>query len=338
MTKARKKKRPEASGDKREELTIITGIGKATEELLGSALDIKTLSDLASSSADRIHDELRAHGRTTAKNRIDRWIKDAKDILKDRGRRAQPSDKAGDTEIRESKTRKDKLAERARYAQFLVDSRSPARDERSEEKLTIVEEVESEQKEERQAPDREHALRRAVDQIEKSEERKPELERPGEALTAEEPEAQAEPSAAVQPGGEPPVAVQITRVRAFQPPETEIPQLIGPLGGTCTGLVRGDEPVLFELSFQLAGPAAREVAQRHTRFNTAVYTYNPKTRAREHLRHTNPEFTEEGKLSYTTILSEAVLARGTYSLTCIASLGGTPPCQGHLKLPVFQVV
>jgi hypothetical protein len=110
------------------------------------------------------------------------------------------------------------------------------------------------------------------------------LEQAGEKVR-QEPEGEdlirAEP-ADVRPTTGPSAEVKITQVRIFQPLQAE--KSVGTIetDEPFRGIVRGDEPFAFEVSFELAGEAATEVAKREIKYEvrSSTPTIDPRQRRR----------------------------------------------------------
>jgi hypothetical protein len=139
------------------------------------------------------------------------------------------------------------------------------------------------------------------------------------------------------PSAAPEVNVEITNIRAFQPPKAETPVLIGEAGGPLQGSLRGDEPFALRASFVLTGPAADEVAKEQVPYRAQFYAHNLVTFQRALLGDTEPDVLVESELPYSVTLPEASLEPGMYRLIAVVMLKGPPPVMGHLELPLLQV-
>jgi predicted negative regulator of RcsB-dependent stress response len=141
-----------------------------------------------------------------------------------------------------------------------------------------------------------------------------------------------EPAAAL------PVTMEITQVQAFQPPQAGIPIGIGKAGRPFSGFVRSDEPFVLEVSFELAGPGADDVAKRRTTYSAQFHVRNLTTSERTHLGDARLDTLVEGELSYTATLPEATLQSGMYRLRVLATLQDGRTAPGYLEVPLLQVV
>jgi hypothetical protein len=164
---------------------------------------------------------------------------------------------------------------------------------------------------------------------------------PVEAPTAAPPSVlKEEPSAVAEVARPSPTTVEINQIRALQQPKVgTAPVVIDASGRTSSGFIKAGQPVSFEVSFELKGPGASEIAKGGARFHTEIYAQNRSTAAEAiHLSDCEPDCTEENKLSYTTVLGEATLERGVYRLDCVTTLEATPPVQGYVRVPILRVL
>jgi hypothetical protein len=162
------------------------------------------------------------------------------------------------------------------------------------------------------------------------------LEQAGEKVR-QEPEGEdlirAEP-ADVRPTTGPSAEVKITQVRIFQPLQAE--KSVGTIetDEPFRGIVRGDEPFAFEVSFELAGAGAARIAKRQIKYVARSYALNQSTGERIHLGETKPDTLAEGKLGYTSMLPEATLHRGMYCLWVLVALEAAFAVPDYLEVPL----
>jgi hypothetical protein len=136
----------------------------------------------------------------------------------------------------------------------------------------------------------------------------------------------------------PRVSVQITEVRAFQPPQTEIPVISSAAHQPCLGFLRSGEPFTIEALLELTGPAASEVAKGQVAYSAQFHARDRASGAFTFLGSTESDILNGSKLSYITGLPEVTLQPGTYRLEVIAMLESKPPVLGYLKVPLLRVV
>lgn len=334
----------------RDDLTLIKGIGEATDRWLKESFKVESFGDLAAISCSDIQAGLKSIGRAASKNKIEEWLIQARELAGTPSR-AQERDDRSEVERSAGKPQKDSWKP---FASFVVEFQARKGKNGSEKQRSTVHHVEADKNEKWTGIEGERLCRWMLERIgeempERSKE-KQSFEMPpapspatqvssAESQPVEPPpvEAKAEPSAAVRPAGPPPVTLEISEVRAFQPPETETPRVIARAGEVSGGVLRAGEPVSFEISVQLAGPGATEIAKSHTQFRTDIYAHNRSTVVDTYLGDARPTPTEEGKSSYATVLRRTMLERGTYRLDCLATLESRPPSRGYLKVPVLRV-
>lgn len=330
------------SGNKQtDDLTSITGIGRATANSLRK-LNVRFFRDLAALSVDEVEAGLkRSNGRAIPRKQIEGWLAQARQLAGD----AAPAPKRDQTADEERGARKPGSSGRGKwkpFATFVVEFQAR---NGAEEKRTVCHQHETAKERKWPGIDSERLAAWMLGQIgekmpeEFKEQRVLDTSPPAESsTTVEEPAAvvaTVEPVTDMQPTGSSPVTVKITQIRMFQPP-SGTPRLIATSDEGFGGVLRSGEPVLFELSLQLAGPGATEAARSRARLNAEIYAHNRSTAVNTNL--SEPGFTREGQFSYTAVLPEAVLERGAYRLECLATLDATPRRQSYLKVPVIRVV
>ena len=308
-----------------DDLTEIKGIGKATARCLRKTLQVYRLKDLIAHSVDEIEAALKDSGRAAvSRGQIEEWITRAKDLNK-QPERPHPQD------------------EWTAFASFVVEFQGKLAEDGAMERRTMVHHMKDGMGKTWPSFERVKPWRWMLDRL--GEHPKPEpSEQPSERPLVQMPEASqptdaTEQTAAVrEPYAPRAVAVEITRIRAFQPPTSRQPQIVASHDRIHSATVRGGQPVSFELSFQLAGPDAADMASKHGRLNAEIYTYNRSTATKNRLCEISGDSAVHDNLSYTMSLPETVLERGTYRLDCVATLEGTPRLNGYLKVPYLQVV
>jgi len=329
------------SGNKQtDDLTSITGIGRATANSLRK-LSVRSFGDLAALSVDEVEAGLkRSNGRAIPRKQIEGWLAQARELAGD----AVPAPKRDQAADQERGARKAGSSRRGKwkpFATFVVEFQAR---NGAEEKRTVCHQHETAKERKWPGIDSERLAAWMLEQLgeevpeEIEEQRVPDTTPPEASSTAEEvPAVVATVEAArdMQTTGSSPVTVEITQIRMFQPP-SGTPRLIATSDEGFGGVLRSGEPVLFELSLQLAGPGATETARSRTRLSAEIYAHNRSTAVNTNL--SEPGFTREGQFSYTTVLPEAVLERGAYRLECLATLDATPRRQSYLRVPVIRVV
>ena len=327
------------SGEGRHDnLSAIKGIGEATEQSLNRALGVWTYEDLAARSTDEIEAGLKASGRAISRNQIEEWLARARELA---GVPARSPRRDGRSESGRV-TRKSKPALEhgswKPFATFVVELQSRTAGNGAEEQRTVCQQHETAKEEAWPGIDCEQTCQWMLDQIEEQLSAIPGERPPIQTPAAKPPSVATETaSSETQSVEPPPVTVEITEVRAFQPLESETPRAVATADGNVSGVVTGGEPVSFEVSFQLAGPGARNITDSDSRFTAEIYAYNRTTSASELLATAEPGSMVEGVLSYGAVLAKATLPSGTYRLECSAALEGAHPMEGYLKVPFLRV-
>jgi hypothetical protein len=161
---------------------------------------------------------------------------------------------------------------------------------------------------------------------------------PAEPEKAPRIEPEEEAPAEEKPAEAPPVRLKITEVRAFQPPEIEIPAATGKAGKPFNGFLREGEPFKIQVSFDLLGPGADDLTKKQIPYGAQFLTRKLPIGGRAVLGDTEPDTLSEGQRSYTAELAEVSLAPGIYHLRALARLQSTPPIGDFLEVPLLQVV
>lgn len=320
-------------------LSAIKGIGEATERSLNESLGVRTYEDLAACSIDDIEAGLKSSGRNTSRNQIEEWLAQARELAGIPTRLPRRGERPGREQ--ESAERQSEFGEVGwkPIATFVVEFQSRTDGNGVEEQRTMCQQHETAKEETWPGIDCQRTCEWMLAQIEEhptplSEER-PSLEMPTVAVPVSA--ATEEPSADARSAGSPPVTVEVTQVRAFQPLESETPRAVATAGGSFSGVVTGDEPVSFEVSFQIAGPAAMEIAECYSGFTAEVFAINRRNSVRERFSAPGPGSITVNESSYTMVLPESTLPSGMYRLECIATLEGAPPAKGYLNVPFLRV-
>lgn len=154
---------------------------------------------------------------------------------------------------------------------------------------------------------------------------------------AEKPKIETRPAAAPS-AGVPEVKIEITQIRAFQPPQTKTPTGIGKANELFRGFISDGEPFALEVSFELVGIAAADLAKERVVYRARCYAYDRSTGTPIHLGDTLPDTLVESKPSYTAVLPRVTLPSGNYRLQVLVELQDPPLVSGYFEVPLFQVV
>lgn len=311
----------------REDLTVIKGIGKATEAWLRATFDVRTVEDLARLSPERIEAKLKESGKPVVRSKIDEWLAQARGLLGSADTPVQPPAPSSALPSGRAAPVPERPPDWKPLASFVVEFESCAGEGGAQERRTTVHHVEIDET-------------RTWPGIDVDGPSQWMSERVGGSARRRQPEspAAASPMRAAPAAAGPPVTIDLKEIRVLQPLNTAAPKVIGTSSEMRAALLEGREPLSFELSFELAGPEAPEIAKRHVACRTEVRAFNRTTGAESHLHDVRPVRTEEGKLSYTTTMPATILEPGTYRLECFARLEDTSGPPGFLRAPIVQVV
>lgn len=322
-----------------DDLILIDGIGNATARRIKESLGVDCVQELIALSPEAIEDGLKGSGRKISREQIEEWMEHARRICDTH--RANPEQATNEglaLSERDSGAHPNRAGWEP-FASFVVEFQSRRDGDDVLEQRTSVHHLEADKDDQWPGIDSDRLCRwmlsRVHDELSRGPQRASSVEMSLETSASDD--SLQHPTNA-ESANRPSVSVEITEIRAVQSSTSGDPPVIGASGRSSHGFVAGGEPVTFELSLQLSGPDAAEIARRHTRIDAEVYALNRDTAQTRYLANTEPERTKDGKLTYTALIPDAVLERGTYRLHCVASLEGKPPHQGFLKVPVLEVV
>jgi hypothetical protein len=134
------------------------------------------------------------------------------------------------------------------------------------------------------------------------------------------------------------IATTVTGLRLFQPAGTEISLASGQDGRPSTGTIRAGEPFTAEAEFEIGEQEAATIGRRKIPYQVQFYTENRSTRDRTHLGNAEPGLLTGGKASYSAMLGEITLPRGTYRLRVVVIVESENANLGYLELPMLRVV
>ena len=135
-----------------------------------------------------------------------------------------------------------------------------------------------------------------------------------------------------------PVKVEISRLWAFQPPQSEVPIVITEAGQSFPGFIRSSEPLVLEILFQLTGQTSADTRREQITYRVQAYLRNYSTGATTPLADTPPNTLVEDQLSYIAKIPGASLLPGIYRLQVLATLQGILATPGYFETPLLQVV
>lgn len=324
-----------------DDLTVISGIKEKRQQLLRDSLNVRTYLDLAELSIEEIESALKAEGQIVSRDAIREWIAQAKERAATVNSSSQhDKEHTGDSEW-------------TQFASFVVAFETRKVDDQIEEKRTTVHYVEEDTGETWQGPSwsgivSEQPCQWMLEQLDEKDWQQPKEERPTQAPPTEVPRVEPPPTepppvettpTEPSPAEVPPMTVEITQIRAFQPPGINIPTGIGEANQPFIGLLRRGEPFVLEVAFVLPELAAADILTREIPYGANFYVRNMATGASLSLGDTEPDTIVSGKASYLAKLpDEVALQPGMYHLGVLLRLRSRPPSATHLEVPLLQVV
>lgn len=150
---------------------------------------------------------------------------------------------------------------------------------------------------------------------------------------------------ALQPKGEvgegmvqPPVGVEITQVKLFQPPWFRIPMVINRTGQVFSTPIRQCEPFALEISFHLTEAAIADIPAAQITYQLQCYARDRATGNVISLDDATPKLIIPGQTIYTLSFPETKLQAGTYRLQILIILQGILVLPAFLEIPLLQVL
>lgn len=311
---------------KYDDLTEIKGIGLHRQQWLNKSLGICTFSDLAALTVDEIETRLKTEGSGVGRKTIQVWIDEATALAEvaspERELEAATVESGGRLSLRNGETKWNSLAS------FRVDFQTRQAADRGEEQRTKVHHIETNRLEKWSGIQTDRLFQwiqnQLNDQLNEMIKEKPVKEPPSAELLSSK--------------TLPPQKLEVTYVRAFQPPKAETPIGFAAAGQPFLGMLKGDQPFNLQAGFELDKLAADEAAGSKGTYKAEFHVRNWSTGTKQHLGNTEPENFVAGKVTYNTILPEVHLDPGHYSLGVLVTIQSRTPSLGYLELPLLQVL
>ena len=130
----------------------------------------------------------------------------------------------------------------------------------------------------------------------------------------------------------------IDEIRVLQRPGINAPQTLRTQEGSFAGYVYGNEPLAFEVSFEVTGPGAAGVIKTCKEYDVSFYARDLDTAVITHLGTTASGQIEEGKYKYRSQLRSAMLPVGLYGLRIIVTFKDAVPLAAYSEVPFLQVM
>ena len=304
----------------------IPHLGTARKEYLKEWFHVDTVQGLAALSADDVEARFKAERKTVSRSKIEGWIGEAQKLAAAANSSSQRAVdvKATGAETKEKSNSPAGEGEWKSFASFLVVFQARQMQDRTEEQQITILHKETDKPTIVPGIKCEPLCQWMLGQL-------------GERVQLE-PEPKEIIPAKAMPVAARPEAMEVTQIRAFQPPHAKTPVGVGKAEQLFPGFVKGHEPFVLEASFELDEQAAAEIAKEAGTYRLQFYTYDLATGATKHLGDTKPNTLVEGRPLYTATLPAISLPPGLYRLRVFATLRGAFPLAGYLEVPLFQVV
>lgn len=334
----------QASEEERDDLTKITGIGRARQLWLAERFGVHTYDDLAALSADDIETQFKAENKPYSRSETEHWPQEAAELA---AKKAQLSirttaessvSEIGNSPANEIQPNepqpKEAMAKRSQGGQwkpvatFIVEFQTRRTKDQVIEQRTKVNYHDTDQQVVWPGVESERIGRWMVEQAGDK------LHQEIQEVPAVEPEAELVTEAALPVR----LSVTVTDLRIYQPAGAEISLALGKNGQPYAGVIRAGYPFAVEADFEIGEQATAVIGEREILYRAQFYTQNRSTRDKVHLGDAEPGSLFSGKANYSAMLSGIALPPGTYRLQIVVIAESENVVPGYLKLPMLRVV
>jgi hypothetical protein len=339
-----------------DDLTLISNIGNKRQQLLRQSLNVRTFLDLANHSTAEIEAAFKAKAQIVSRDTIEQWQRKARELaaaaqlesqqvvevaIKENGREANSSAEEGEwewlgafiVEFRDLKAEGQVKERQIRVEQRKIDKKGTWLEDNKNKNSFAIE--------------GERLYQWMVEQLGENLQSEPKeawpvQKSPVEAPSAKQPLVELSPVEAPAPESPPtetpPIRVEVTQIRAFQPPDIATPSGIGQANQPFVGLLKGGEPFALEVAFRLPEPAIANLVTKETIYLANFYVRNTAIGASTSVGDTEADRLASGQVAYTARLPEVILQPGTYRLGVLVKLRTRPSSINYLEVPLLQVV
>jgi hypothetical protein len=326
MTESPMGKPPKNSnGEESNDLKKIRGIGIARQQWLDVIAGIHTIPELANASAEKIEYQLNIEGHAVSRAEIEQWIAHAREFTNEPspGKDGQVElsleiEKPANIEAEEPPKPSVEESEGLTLASFIVKFQTRQGEGRTEQQ-TVVCHRESDTTETWTGIEGEQLQQWMLERVRTTMQPEPVAEQPAAAAT--------------------PLTVEITQLRAFQPPRTGMLMVIAEAGEGFSGFFTSGEPFALEVAFKLTGQTTANITLPQATYCVEVYARHRATGVKTSLGETQPHTLIATQTSYTTMLPDITLQQpGIYRLQVLVTLQGIRAIPGFLEIPLLQVI
>ncbi len=313
-----------------DDLTTIKGIALARQQWLRESFNVRFFRDLAALTVDEIESRLKEDGHIASRSEIERWIAEARELAKAAGALSEQVTEPEEQDAKQKPSSSIQPTPWRSFAAFVVEFQGRTSEDEHDERQIEVTHIPVNQHGTWLENDREKAVVKGEGLHQWM------LERLGRGSWSG---PEAGHHAAV--GGSVAarrVNIEVSQIRAFQPPQAERPSAVGESGRPFLGFVRSEQPFALEASIRLTGPDVSEVVAEQLTCDAHFYAYDLSTGTTEHLGNAMTSPLANGLPSYAAILPRVLLEPGMYRVRVRALLEGLPAVRGYTEVPMLQVV
>jgi hypothetical protein len=320
-----------SSSDNSDDLALIKGIGPVRQRCLRRSLKVRTVGELAALSAQRIEGRLKADGQNISYSEIESWLAQARKILATTARSSQKRTVAAEAKRGARRAFRVEEIEWKPFASFVVEFQARTAEGGKEDFRTIAHHIEADQGETWSGIESERQCKWMLQQLGARAAQKTE-----EAPPIDEAVATGPPSGTTPAVG-PPVAVEVIRLEALQPPDANSPDRGAKTGGRWN-LVWDGRFFALAAAFRVVGPAAPDITERQPAGLVKFYARDLSTGVCTHLGDAQPERLAGEIATYGAKLPGVTLKSGSYGLTVRVSQEETSATMGSRAMTLLKVV
>lgn len=320
-----------------DDLTVFNQIKLDRQQWLRKSLDICTYADLAALSVDQIASQAKADNLLLARKWIEEWIAEAQKLAAAADPTSRRTVEAANRTAEAPPTAAQELGEWRRFAAFVVDFQARGVEEQKEELRIEVRHYPMDEKGswlDNHGPLHVEVVRGEdlypwmLDQLGQGAQQL--TESASNAMHKPRPGVASETTA-------PQLHVEITQIRAFQPPLAGTPVAVGAGHQPFRGSLKSGEPFALEATFELTGDAAADAAKEKIPYHAEFHVRALPVGETTPLGNTERKTLSESSRSYSAKLPDVVLPPGMYRLHVVTVLECAPPVIRYLKVPVLHV-
>ena len=320
-----------ATATKNDNLMTIKGIGAARQQWLRESFDVRTFRDLATLSVDEVEARLKENGHIASRSEIEHWIAEAQELAETVTSSSPQMVERAEEDAQSKSVPSAQPVPWRSFAAFVVEFQERAGAGEQEGQRIEVTHI----------PVNHHGTWLENDRTKAIVEgeclHQWMVEQLGEG-TRSWLRGRGHDLAVKGSADAPDVSIDISQVRAFQPPQAERPSAVGEADRSFLGFIRSDEPFALTASIRLTGPGVSEVVNEELACGAHFYARDLSTGTTAHLGHATTSPFTDGGLSCAAVLPQVTMAPGMYRIRVRAVLEGSPLIRGYTEVRMLQVV